>query len=492
MPADELLDLVGLRAVAATPWRHLSGGEQQRLSLALALVGRPEVAFLDEPTAGVDPEGRIAVRAVVAGLKERGVCVVLTTHELGEAEKMADRIVILSAGRVVLEGTPHGLTAGAGPAAGGAAAPVVTFGAPPALDVAALADAIGPGTTVDRDRRRAATGSRPRRWRPPPSPRPWRTSWPRGAPRSPTWWRARRSRTSTSRRSGPRRRAAADAPDESPAARRGAAPRAEGRRRSAGADDARHRASPPRLRPLTAQTSAEIFMTLRRGETLLLTLGIPVVFLLFFSKVSVVSTPTATPANFFVPGILALAVMSTAMVSLGIATGFERGYGVLKRLGATPLGRPRLLGAKIVTIVAVELLQAAVLLPVGLALGWNPGGGGDAARGGRGDRRRPAGLGRLRRHRPLHGRHAAGRGEPGRGQRPLSDPAAAGRHDRPDLQAARAGWPTSPSCCRPRRSPPRCTPPSAAGAAVPAESWAVLAVWAVAAPVAAALTFKWE
>ena len=71
--------------------------------------------------------------------------------------------------------------------------------------------------------------------------------------------------------------------------------------------------------------------------------------------------------------------MSTAMVSLGIATGFERGYGVLKRLGATPLGRPRLLGAKIVTIVAVELLQAAVLLPVGLALGWNPGGGGPAA-----------------------------------------------------------------------------------------------------------------
>ena len=87
-------------------------------------------------------------------------------------------------------------------------------------------------------------------------------------------------------------------------------------------------------------------MTLRRGETLLLTLGIPVVFLLFFSKVSVVSTPTATPANFFVPGILALAVMSTAMVSLGIATGFERGYGVLKRLESTPLGRPRLLGAR--------------------------------------------------------------------------------------------------------------------------------------------------
>jgi ABC-2 type transport system ATP-binding protein len=146
VPTDELLDLVGLRTVAATPWRHLSGGEQQRLSLALALVGRPEVAFLDEPTAGVDPGGRIAVRAVVADLKERGVCVVLTTHELGEAERMADRIVILSAGRVVLEGTPRGLTTGAGPA--GVAPPVLTFGAPPALDTAALAAAVGAGTVV--------------------------------------------------------------------------------------------------------------------------------------------------------------------------------------------------------------------------------------------------------------------------------------------------------------------------------------------------------
>jgi ABC-2 type transport system ATP-binding protein len=112
LPTDDLLELVGLRAVAATPWRHLSGGEQQRLSLALALVGRPEVAFLDEPTAGVDPEGRIAVRGVVADLKEKRVCVVLTTHELTEAGRMADRIVILSSGRVVLEGTPHELTAG--------------------------------------------------------------------------------------------------------------------------------------------------------------------------------------------------------------------------------------------------------------------------------------------------------------------------------------------------------------------------------------------
>jgi ABC-2 type transport system ATP-binding protein len=143
LPTGELLDLVGLRAVAATPWRHLSGGEQQRLSLALALIGRPEVAFLDEPTAGVDPEGRIAVRAVVAGLKEKSVCVLLTTHELGEAEKMADRIVILSSGRIVLEGTPRELAT-----AGGRATPVLTLGAPPGLDTAAWAAAVGAGTVV--------------------------------------------------------------------------------------------------------------------------------------------------------------------------------------------------------------------------------------------------------------------------------------------------------------------------------------------------------
>ena len=144
LPTGDLLDLVGLAAVQATPWRHLSGGEQQRLSLALALIGRPEVAFLDEPTAGVDPEGRIAIRAAVAGLRERGVCIVLTTHELAEAEKMADRIVILSAGRIVLEGTPREL-AGAGGAGG---APALTFGAPPGLEVAQLAAAVGPGAVV--------------------------------------------------------------------------------------------------------------------------------------------------------------------------------------------------------------------------------------------------------------------------------------------------------------------------------------------------------
>ncbi len=132
------------------------------------------------------------------------------------------------------------------------------------------------------------------------------------------------------------------------------------------------------MRPLSAQLRAEITMLFSNGETLVLTLGIPVVFLLFFSGVHVLPTGTEHPVDFLVPGILALAVMATAMTALGIGTGFERGYGVLKRLGSTPLGRPRLLTAKITAIIGVELLQAGVLVAVGYALGWNPGGPGEA------------------------------------------------------------------------------------------------------------------
>lgn len=125
-------------------------------------------------------------------------------------------------------------------------------------------------------------------------------------------------------------------------------------------------------RALWAQTRAEVRMTLRRGESLLLTLGIPVLVLVFFSSVDVVPTHTARPVDFLAPGVLALAVMSTAMVGLGIATGFDRGYGVLKRLGATPLGRPTLLAAKALSVLAVEAVQVAVLVPVAVGLGWRP------------------------------------------------------------------------------------------------------------------------
>jgi ABC-2 type transport system ATP-binding protein len=110
--ADELLDLVGLRGVATTRYRLLSGGERQRLGLALALVGRPEVLVLDEPTAGMDPEARAATRAIVTAEREAGAAILLTSHDLADVERLADRIVIVDAGRVVASGTPDELRAG--------------------------------------------------------------------------------------------------------------------------------------------------------------------------------------------------------------------------------------------------------------------------------------------------------------------------------------------------------------------------------------------
>jgi ABC-2 type transport system permease protein len=129
------------------------------------------------------------------------------------------------------------------------------------------------------------------------------------------------------------------------------------------------------LRGVGAQVAVETRLTLRRGESLLVTLGIPVGILVFFGNVDLVDTGYPDPLDFLVPGVLALAVMSTAMVSLGIATGFERRYGVLKRLGTTPLGRTGLLLAKTLTVVAVEIVQAVVIVAAGVGLGWSPEGG---------------------------------------------------------------------------------------------------------------------
>jgi ABC-2 type transport system permease protein len=123
-----------------------------------------------------------------------------------------------------------------------------------------------------------------------------------------------------------------------------------------------------------AQTRTELGLSLRQGEQLLVSIGIPLLLLVFFATVDVLPKPAGVsdPIDFLAPGVLALAIMSTAMVSLGIGTGFERQYGVLKRLGVTPLGRPRLLAAKITMVLVVEAIQIAILVPTSLALGWEP------------------------------------------------------------------------------------------------------------------------
>ena len=125
-------------------------------------------------------------------------------------------------------------------------------------------------------------------------------------------------------------------------------------------------------RAVVAQARTELVLMLRRGENLVVTLAIPLGVLVFFSKVDTnVPAGYATAVDFLVPGVLALAVMSAAMVSLGIATGFERRYGVLKRLGSTPLTRGGLIVAKTATIVALEVIQFVAIVAVGIALGWH-------------------------------------------------------------------------------------------------------------------------
>jgi ABC-2 type transport system ATP-binding protein len=138
-----VLDRVGLAGLERRTWRQLSGGEQRRLALALALVGRPEVAFLDEPTAGVDPAGRQTIRSVVRRLRDEGVTVLLTTHDLDEAERVADDVVIVDRGRLVAQGTLPALLGGPGEG------DRVRFSAPPGLDAAGLAAHLGlDGTAV--------------------------------------------------------------------------------------------------------------------------------------------------------------------------------------------------------------------------------------------------------------------------------------------------------------------------------------------------------
>lgn len=140
-----LLERVGLGSARRTRWRRLSGGEQQRLSLALALIGRPEVLFLDEPTAGVDPEGRIVVREIIADQRTQGRCVVLTTHELAEAERLADRVIIVDRGRLLAEGTPAELTTGTADGS-------IRFSTAPGIDTGSLGAVLGEGTILEEER----------------------------------------------------------------------------------------------------------------------------------------------------------------------------------------------------------------------------------------------------------------------------------------------------------------------------------------------------
>jgi ABC-2 type transport system ATP-binding protein len=134
-----LLDIVGLTSHVKTPYKRLSGGQQQRLSLAAAVLGRPELVFLDEPTAGMDPQARHATWDLITALRADGVGVILTTHFMEEAERLADHVVIIDHGRVVADGAPAQLTGTAGQ---------LRFRAEAGLDIDSLLAALPPGSAA--------------------------------------------------------------------------------------------------------------------------------------------------------------------------------------------------------------------------------------------------------------------------------------------------------------------------------------------------------
>jgi ABC-2 type transport system permease protein len=241
------------------------------------------------------------------------------------------------------------------------------------------------------------------------------------------------------------------------------------------------------MRAFLAYLKVELVLTARRGESVLLTLGIPLLLLVFFSTVDVLPKPEGVTdaVDFLAPGVLALAVLSTGMVQTAIGVAFERQYGVLERLGTTPLGRPRLLAAKLVAVLVVELVQVVVLGGAALALGWDPSWEagaavgavalGTAAFGGLGMLM----AGRLRGEMTL----AAANGLYlvllllGGMVFPLSELPGA-------LESLASALPAAPLA--------GLLDAAASGAGGDGGDWAVLAGWGVAAPVAAALTFRWR
>lgn len=142
LDVDALIERLGMGSYGTTPYRRLSGGQQQRLSLAMAIVGRPELLFLDEPTAGLDPAARRSTWELIAELRSSGVTTVLTTHFMDEAEALSDQIHIVDQGRVIASGTPQSLAASG-------SENTVRFTARPGLDVVGLMHTLPHDTKVD-------------------------------------------------------------------------------------------------------------------------------------------------------------------------------------------------------------------------------------------------------------------------------------------------------------------------------------------------------
>ncbi len=395
-PADqgELMTQLGLGGVAGRPVRRLSGGERRRLLLALALVGRPEVLFLDEPTAGMDPVGRADTWALVSELTRAGTSVLLTTQLLEEAEQIADRVALLAGGRLVGLDTPERL--------GRTADREITFRTAAPVDPAALQEVL-----------RAPVEADTRGWRvrgvATPELVAQLTGWlaerkilveelRTGGGLEAAFFALHRDRDAIRRDTSGRETSSTGAyqpggrppggaselpvigeeeqlppgPPEAVtiAARQAAVDRRSPERAALAAPAGGQRAA-PLWRMVAAQLRAELTLALRRGESVLLTLVLPPALLAFFTLVPVIPID-GDPVGALLPGLTALALLSAGMVSLSIATAFERQQGALRLLAVTPLPRRGWMTAKLGALVVVELVQLALLAGVALALGWQP------------------------------------------------------------------------------------------------------------------------
>ena len=398
-----------------TTVRRLSGGQRQRLALAAAIVGRPEVVFLDEPSAGMDPQTRHAVWDLVRELRDEGVAVVLTTHLMDEAEDLADQVVVVDHGRVIAPRL-------------GAVARVLGRGPDPA------ARDRRPGSTCT-PRSARASSSPSRATGPTPSPAP---STPTRSPPLTAWLADAGRAGHAADRRAPHPRGRVPRPDRTePAMSAPAPPPAVARPRPDLVRGARH----PAQRRAAAGHDHRAGAGPRRADAR--STGIEL------------DTGGASRIDFLTPGVLALAVMTTSFTSQAIASSFDRRNGVLRLLSTTPLGRGGLLAGKVLGVLVVEVVQVVVIGLTALLLGWHPDPAGIAL----------AVVAIVLGHRRVHLARPARRRDPARGGGPRRrEPAAArarGRRRRrhPGRASCPGRWPTSPCCCRPERSARRCARP---------------------------------
>ncbi len=325
-PVAETIELVGLADRPSARTGGLSGGQRRRLDVALALIGDPELVFLDEPTTGFDPSARHHAWEVIGSLRDLGKTIFLTTHYMDEAQALADRVAVIAAGSIVAEGTPDAL--------GGrdTAASEISFGLPPGVPLSTA----------------AGRGPRGR-----PAPR--RTGPPAVHRAGPGAERAHRvGRPARARPGRPDRRPAL-ARGRLPAAHRGrGAPRVTGRRL------------------FVHQFRSDLRRFWRTPQSRYFTVLLPIVFLVIFAAIfkgtTIIDGKALKLTTFYVPGIMTLGIISATFVNLTIAVVTQRESGELKRVRGTPLPARFVIASRAAVGVVVALVMSALLLAIGRLL----------------------------------------------------------------------------------------------------------------------------